>query len=63
MRALLIDDEAKKSIKKLMDYAQSHVLSLPMMEKAVRGEIAPVEDNPDHVINIYEGYRIVFSTV
>lgn len=61
MSALILDDEAKESIKMLMCYAQSHVLFLPMMEKTLKGEQAPVGDNPDYVIYIHEGYRIVFS--
>jgi len=61
MRVLILDDDAKKSIKKLMDYAHSHVLSLPMMQKTMTIELAPVGDIPDHVLYLHEGYRVVFS--
>lgn len=61
MRALIIDDEARIEINKVIAYAQDHKIDFPSMEKMMSGEADPVGDNAFYACYLNEGYRVVFS--
>lgn len=59
MRILQITDETRKDIKKVIEYAENNILDNARL--ADPKEFLPVGDNPDHVVHIHDGYRVVFS--
>lgn len=67
LELLIMDDEVQKEIKKLINYAENHVVSyermVEMHEKTQRGE--PIDgvvgDNPNHAIELPLGFRVAFS--
>ena len=61
MRTLIIDDEARTEINKVLVYAQEHKIDFPTMEKMMTGEVDPVGDDAFYACYINQGYRIVFS--
>ena len=67
LELLIMDNEVQANIKKLINYAESHVVSyermVEMHEKTQRGE--PIDgvvgDNPNHAISLPLGFRVAFS--
>lgn len=67
LELLIMDDEVQKEIKKLINYAENHVVSYERMvdlnEQMKRGELVEgvVGDNPNHAIELPLGFRVAFS--
>jgi hypothetical protein len=61
MRALVLDDEARTEISKVIAYAQDHKINFPSLEKMMAGELYPVGDNAFYACYLNQGYRAVFS--
>ena len=61
MRALIIDDEAKIEINKVLTYAEAHRIDLTATTKMMSGEQDPVGDNALYACYLNDGYRVVFS--
>jgi hypothetical protein len=53
MRPLVIDERAKEQAKNILEYADAHWYR-PWEE-------GPPGDNPNHVLKLFSGYRVVFS--
>ncbi|MHA1169476.1 MAG: hypothetical protein ACTSRU_16745 [Candidatus Hodarchaeales archaeon] len=60
-RKLYIDSAAKKEVQRVVDYAESHVVSHSVLEAMVAGQVAPVGDKRGHVCTVPRNYRIVYS--
>lgn len=60
-RILLISDEIKKTIKKLMVYAEDHKISYDKMKKIMDRKLPPPGDNKNYVITIPLNFRVVFT--
>jgi hypothetical protein len=58
MRALVIDEAAKKSIAKLIEHAEAHRFSMDALKKMMSGDMPPAEDYPGHITRIDQGYSI-----
>lgn len=67
LELLIMDDEVQNNIKKLINYAENHVVSYERMvdlnEQMKRGELVEgvVGDNPNHAIELPLGFRVAFS--
>lgn len=63
MRLLQITDETKVDIKKVREYAEHNIVTLESLQAAIEDplECIPVGDNPEHVVHIHDGYRVVYS--
>lgn len=63
MRVLQINDDTLAEIKKVREYAEQHIVPLNTLEAAVENplEYIAVGDNPEHVVHIHDGYRVVYS--
>ena len=64
MTVLMINDEIRQDIKKLIKTAEDNIV--PMFEMNQNGELKlgdpnPIGDNSEHVMDIPNGYRVVFS--
>ena len=61
MRALLIDDEARSSIKRVVDYAENHPFSISALKKIMNGESNPPGNDPNYICKIQLGFKCVFT--
>lgn len=61
MRGLLISPVEKEKIKDLVEFASDNVVDTDTMLDIKNGDIKPVGDNPNYVIEIPIGFRIVYS--
>jgi len=61
MRILIIDDDARAEIKKVVDYAQAHKVFLSQIRLIVAKQSPPVGDDANYVCYVNNGYRITFS--
>ena len=61
MRALIIDENAKNQIRKLIEYAEHKPVSLQDMQDTLSGKKKPIGDNLMHVLHLFQGYRVVYS--
>src|SRR4030042_2048042 len=61
MRILQINDDVKKEIKKVKEYANQHIVTGDMLKLIKYGDLRPVGDNPDHLVHIHDGYRVIYS--
>jgi len=63
MRLLQITDETRIDIKKVREYAEHNIISFDRLKAAIEDplESIPVGDNPEHVVHIHDGYRVVYS--
>ena len=61
MRILEINDDTKEDIKKVKAYANEHKLTKGELLETMAGIKEDVGDDPDHVIHIHDGYRVVYS--
>jgi hypothetical protein len=61
MRPLIIDDDTRYIIKKLMKYAERNELSLKDLQDTIDGTKEPIGNNPNHVCIIPHGYRVAYS--
>ncbi len=58
---VVIGDEERKAIKKLIKHAEENITSLEMVKKTITGDIPPVGDDKNFVIHIPEGMTVVYS--
>jgi len=61
MRILQIDDNSKKDICKLKMYAKANRFDKFQLKLIMSGDLIPAGDNPDYVIHLHDGYRVVYS--
>jgi len=61
MRALLIDEDVRYVIKKLIKYADRNELSLQDLKDTIDGLKEPIGNNPNHACIIPVGHRVVYS--
>lgn len=60
-RILQIDDDVLKEVEKVKKYAFEHPYGEAYRSLVVSGDALPVGDNPEHVVHIHDGYRVVYS--
>jgi hypothetical protein len=61
MRVLIINDEIKKKIKNVISYAKCFPFEIKDMKKLSSGQIGPPGDNQNYSVELFSGYRVVFS--
>jgi hypothetical protein len=61
MNALLIDNEVKADLNRLVEYAETHPFSIDDLLDIQNGVLPPPGDNPERVCLIPFDYRIVYS--
>lgn len=61
MRILQIDDETLKDIDKVIRYANKHKFGKHQMKLIMSGDLKAAGLNPDYVVHIHQGYRVVYS--
>jgi hypothetical protein len=61
MRALILDEEAKSAIKKVITYAESHRVTMDLLQKTIAGKHPPVGDNKHHACYLISGFKVVYS--
>lgn len=61
MRPIIIDDGVKNQIAEVIEYAQQHVYTMDNMLDVLNGDMPPAGDNPNLVVNIPHGLRVVYS--
>lgn len=61
MRILQVDNDVRKEIKKVKEYATEHIVDKYQLSLIKSGDALPVGDNPDHLVHIHDGYRVVYS--
>lgn len=61
MRRLIIDEDVRYIIKKVVNYANRHELTLQDIKDTLLGVKQPVGDNVNHVCFIPDGHRVVYS--
>lgn len=61
MRPLIIDENAKKQISQVIDYAKRNIISQRELEFRDRVKTISVGDNPQRICNINLGYRCCYS--
>jgi hypothetical protein len=58
---LYIDSAAEREVKRVIKYAESHIVSHSALEAMVAGRVTPVGDKRGHVCTFRRNYRIVYS--
>jgi len=58
---VVLDVPMQEKIKALVAFADQHVISFPLLLAMANGEVKPVGDDPRYVIQMQNGYRVVFS--
>jgi hypothetical protein len=61
MRALVLNDEIRGEIGRIVKHAKENPVPLAVIKEIMAGNASPVGDNPQHVCTIPVGYRAVFS--
>lgn len=61
MRTLQINDETLKDIQRIINYANEHKFDKYQIKLVMAGDLKPAGLNPDYVIYIHDGYRVVYS--
>ena len=61
MRPLIIGDDERKKIRRLIDYAHKHIFDMKKMKKLTKGNIRPAGERKEFVIFLPIGFRIVYS--
>ena len=61
LRPFIVDDDIREQFSNLVSYAEKHPLSIDDILDTMNKEVLPVGDDPNHVINMPFGYRIVYS--
>jgi len=60
-RVLNIDEYVLNEVKKVIAYASEHPYDENYRKLQLAGDVYPVGDNPDHVVHIHQGFRVVYS--
>jgi hypothetical protein len=61
MKLLQINDETLSEIKRVIDFAVAHKVSESEIKLKKFGDLPPDGDNPDYVVHIHQGFRVVYS--
>lgn len=61
LRLVQIDDYVRNEVEKVKSYALAHPYDEVYRARFLAGHELPVGDNPDHVVHIHQGYRVVYS--
>lgn len=61
MIALVIDDQAKETIKEIVVYAIENTITLKHIRAIRKGLIKPAGDNPKRMLLIERGFKVVFT--
>ena len=61
MRALIISEETKADIAWRVKFAESNVVSFRDVMRTANYVQMPIGDDPNFVLNIEQGFRVVFS--
>lgn len=61
LRPLIITEIERANILRVREYALQHPVSYQELLLLMKGELAPVGDNPNHACRLPVGYRCVFS--
>lgn len=61
MRALIIDEDVRYAIKKVLKYSERNELTLQDLKDTIGGTKEPIGNNPNHVCKIPDGHRVVYS--
>lgn len=61
MRVLAINEAVQAEIDDLVRYAEQHPYSMDDLLDMYNGFLPPAGDNPNHVIHIPFGFRVVYS--
>lgn len=61
MRILQINNETYEDIAKVLKYADEHRFTTAMMKLVMSGDLEPAGDNPDFLVHIHDGYRVIYS--
>lgn len=61
MRVLVIDDFSKARIKRLREYAENNPLTTQDVLDTIDGKKGPIGDDPNHVVHLFDNFRIVYS--
>lgn len=61
MRVLEIQDSTREDIAKVVKYAQEHKYNIHMMKLLMSRDLESPGDNPDYVVHIHDGYRVVYT--
>lgn len=61
MAVLIISEKDKTAAKAVIAHAEANVITFARLQAIDKGMIDPVGDNPQNSIEIFHGYRAVFS--
>ena len=61
MRILQIDDSTREDVAKVIAYAKEHQYDIHMIKLLISGDLDSPGDNPDYVVHIHDGYRVVYT--
>lgn len=61
MRVLVLDDEAKTEIARVLEYAEAHRMTIQEMHARIAVPDVSVGDDPNHVCYIKDGFKCVLS--
>lgn len=61
MRLLVINDEVRSTIKKLIEYAESHQYSLDDLLDIKNKQLSVAGDEPEFSCEIPDGFRVVYT--
>jgi hypothetical protein len=61
MRPLILDEEAKSDIQKVINFAEAHKITSKLISKTLEGEYPPVGDYGPHSCQLSFGFRVVYS--
>lgn len=61
MRPFVIDDQTRKALAELAEYANKHRIETDQMLDIYNGQAPPAGDNPAYVRDLHFGYRVVFT--
>ena len=61
MRLMQINKETEEDIAKVLKYADEHRFTVAKMKLLVSGDIESPGDNPDYMLHINDGFRVVYS--
>jgi hypothetical protein len=61
MRALIIDKEAKSSIRQLINHALERKIDFDTLQRIVNHKLPPVGNSPEYSCKLQDGFRVVFS--
>lgn len=61
LRVLEINEYTKKEIAKVIKYSKNNIYDESMLKLIHTGDLFPAGDNPNHLVHIHDGYRVIYS--